>query len=65
MKPSRCAASTSARTKVPLLKQFFLITAKPAMFVANVAEDGFGNNPFLDRLTATAQNAPVELICAR
>jgi ribosome-binding ATPase len=51
----------------PLLAQFFLITAKPAMFVANVAEDGFVNNPFLDRLTefATKQNAPVVAICAK
>ena len=40
-----------------LLKQFFLITAKPAMFVANVAEDGFTNNPMLDRLTAYAKRA--------
>jgi len=37
------------------------------MFVANVAEDGFENNPFLDRLTeyATRQNAPVVAICAK
>jgi ribosome-binding ATPase len=50
-----------------LLKPFFLITAKPAMFVANVAEDGFKNNPMLDRLTAyaTAQNAPVVAISAK
>ena len=56
-----------SRDELPLLKQFFLITAKPAMFVANVAEDGFENNPFLDRLTAyaTAQNAPVVAICAK
>ena len=49
------------------LKQFFLITAKPAMFVANVAEDGFKNNPLLDKLTAfaTAQGAPVVAICAK
>ena len=49
------------------LKQFFLITAKPAMFVANVAEDGFENNPFLDRLRdfAKKQNAPVVAICAK
>jgi len=49
------------------LKQFFLITAKPAMFVANVSEDGFNNNPLLDRLTAfaTAQKAPVVAICAK
>lgn len=49
------------------LAQFFLITAKPAMFVANVAEDGFENNSFLDRLKAFAekQNAPVVAICAK
>ena len=50
-----------------LLKQLFLITAKPAMFVANVHEDGFENNPYLDRLReyATKQNAPVVAICAK
>ena len=56
-----------SKEELPLLQQFFLITAKPAMFVANVAEDGFENNPYLDRLTeyAKAQNAPVVAICAK
>ncbi len=56
-----------SKEEQPLLQQFFLITAKPAMFVANVAEDGFENNPFLDRLMAyaKAQNAPVVAICAK
>ncbi len=56
-----------SRDESLLLKQLFLITAKPAMFVANVAEDGFENNPFLDRLIAyaAAQNAPVVVICAK
>ena len=51
----------------PLVKQFSLITAKSAMFVANVAEDGFENNPFLDRLReyADKQGAPVVAICAK
>jgi len=50
-----------------LLKPLFLITAKPAMFVANVDESGFENNPYLDRLKAYAdsQNAPVVAICAK
>ncbi len=50
-----------------LIKPLFLITAKPAMFVANVAEDGFENNPLLDRLKAyaEAQHAPVVAICAK
>jgi GTP-binding protein YchF len=50
-----------------LLKPLFLITAKPAMFVANVDESGFENNPLLDRLQqyAAAQDAPVVAICAK
>ncbi|MGA1155618.1 MAG: redox-regulated ATPase YchF [Burkholderiaceae bacterium] len=49
-----------------LLRQFFFITAKPAMYVANVAENGFENNPHLDKLKAFAQTqgAPVVAICA-
>ncbi|KQP44008.1 redox-regulated ATPase YchF [Pseudorhodoferax sp. Leaf274] len=73
----RCQAALNENTPVraleftkeerPLVKTFSLITAKPAMFVANVAEDGFENNPFLDRLTeyATKQGAPVVAICAK
>ena len=50
-----------------LLKPLCLITAKPAMFVGNVSEDGFENNPLLERLQAYAagQNAPVVAICAK
>jgi GTP-binding protein YchF len=50
-----------------VLKPLCLITAKPAMFVGNVAEDGFEHNPYLDRLReyAAAQNAPVVAICAK
>jgi len=50
-----------------LVKPLCLITAKPAMFVGNVSEDGFENNPFLDRLKeyAAAQNGPVVAICAK
>ena len=64
-KPVRTLEFT--KEELPLLQQFFMITAKPAMFVANVAEDGFENNPFLDRLKAYAasQNAPVVAISAK
>ena len=50
-----------------LLKPLCLITAKPAMFVGNVAEDGFENNPLLARLQdyAARQSAPVVAICAK
>jgi ribosome-binding ATPase len=49
-----------------VLKPLCLITAKPAMFVGNVSEHGFENNPHLDKLRAYAlgQNAPVVAICA-
>ncbi len=45
---------------------YCLITAKPAMYVGNVSEDGFENNPLLDRLKeyAAKQNAPVVAISA-
>ena len=50
-----------------VLKPLCLITAKPAMFVGNVAEDGFDHNPYLDQLRAVAerQHAPVVAICAK
>ncbi len=56
-----------SEAELALLKPLCLITAKPAMFVGNVSEDGFQNNPFLDRLQeyAAKQNAPVVAICAK
>ncbi|PPE68124.1 redox-regulated ATPase YchF [Caldimonas caldifontis] len=56
-----------SKEELAVLKPLCLITAKPAMFVGNVAEDGFENNPFLDRLKdyAAQQNAPVVAICAK
>ena len=64
-KPARVVSVS--KEDAPLLKPFCLITAKPAMFVGNVSEDGFENNPFLDRLKeyAEAQGAPVVAICAK
>jgi GTP-binding protein YchF len=49
-----------------LLKPLHLITAKPAMYVANVSDDGFENNPLLDQLVeyARTQGAPIIAICA-
>ena len=50
-----------------LIKGFCFITAKPAMYVGNVMEDGFENNPFLDKLKAFAakEGAPVVAVCAK
>ncbi|WP_028451527.1 redox-regulated ATPase YchF [Chitinilyticum aquatile] len=48
------------------IKSLCLLTIKPAMYVANVAEDGFTNNPLLDRVTehAAKEGAPVVAVCA-
>ncbi len=44
---------------------FHMITVKPTMYIANVAEDGFENNPFLDlvRKIAANENAVVVPVC--
>ncbi len=54
------------KEQMELLKPLCLITAKPAMYVANVSDTGFSNNPLLDQLTeyAKSQHAPIVAICA-
>jgi GTP-binding protein YchF len=44
----------------------FLLTLKPLMYIANVADDGFENNPLLDavRERAAAEGAEVVPVCA-
>ena len=56
-----------SKEELAVLRPLCLITAKPAMFVGNVAEDGFEGNPYLDRLRefAAKQGAPVVAICAK
>src|SRR5690606_13985272 len=52
--------------ELALLRELFLLTLKPVMYVANVAEDGFENNPHLDRVRARAgaEGAQVVPVCA-
>jgi len=49
-----------------ILKDLHLITAKPVMYIANVDESGFENNPHLDAVKqyAEAEGAEVVAICA-
>jgi ribosome-binding ATPase len=49
-----------------LLRPFFLLTMKPTMYVANVAERGFHDNPLLAEVEALAlkEGAPVVAVCA-
>ena len=50
-----------------LLKPSCLLTDKPLMYIANVNETGFKNNPYLDQLEklARSENSVVVPICAR
>jgi GTP-binding protein YchF len=49
-----------------ILRELHLVTAKPTLYIANVAEDGFDSNPMLDavRQLATAEGAEVVAVCA-
>ncbi len=48
------------------LKPYPLLTLKPTLYIANVAETGFTNNPFLTQVKAIAEqeNADVVAVCA-
>jgi GTP-binding protein YchF len=48
------------------LRELQLLTAKPVMYVANVSESGFQNNPLLDAVEkrAAAEGAVVVAVCA-
>ena len=49
-----------------LIRDLFLLTNKPTMYIANVDENGFDNNPRLDAVKklAEAEGAPVVPVCA-
>ena len=55
-----------SREERALVNDVHLITTKPVMYIANVAEDGFDDNPYLDtvRSKAAAENAQVVPVCA-
>ena len=64
---ARPARSVSlSKEELAVVRPLFLLTAKPAMYVANVAESGFENNPLLDRVReyAARENSPVVPVCA-
>jgi ribosome-binding ATPase len=55
-----------AREELAVLKPLFLLTMKPTMYIANVAENGFRGNPLLDAVQAhtAPEGAPVVAISA-
>ncbi len=54
------------KEQMQLLKPLCLLTAKPIIYVANVSEKGFVDNPFLKQVEeyALKENSPVVVICA-
>jgi GTP-binding protein YchF len=64
-KPARAANLSDDDLKQ--VRSLNLLTIKPTMYIANVSEDGFDNNPLLDTVAALAEseNAQLVPICAK
>ncbi len=62
--PARSLAVTQEERL--LLQDLHLLTAKPTLYIANVAEDGFDNNPLLEQVgeIARSEAAEVVVVCA-
>ena len=62
-KPARMANLDEDEKKI--IRSYGLITLKPTMYIANVSEDGFDNNPYLDQVRefAAKDNALVVALC--
>lgn len=54
------------KEELEIIKPLCLLTVKPAMYVANVSDDGFTDNPYVESLRkfAAKENAPVVVLCA-
>ena len=53
--------------ELAVIRPLFLLTIKPTMYVANVEDHGFENNPLLDavREHAASEHTPVVAVCAK
>ena len=53
--------------EIAVVRPLFLLTIKPTMYVANVEDHGFENNPLLDavREFAASEHSPVVAVCAK
>ena len=54
-KPARSLMKNMSADEKLIIRGFHLLTSKPVMYIANVAEDGFDNNPHLDVVKAIAE----------
>ena len=66
-RPARVLLADADAATRERVRQLFLLTAKPVMYVANVDEDGFADNPLLDAVRARAEDegAVVVPVCAK
>ncbi len=46
----------------PIVRDLFLLTAKPAMYIANVSEDGLGGNPYVDAVREYAAHEGADVV---
>ncbi len=59
-RPVRSLELTDA--EAPIVRTQFLLTAKPAMYIANVAEDGLGENPLVDAVREYAAHECADVV---
>lgn len=45
-----------------IIRRLFLLTLKPVLYIANVDDNGFHNNPLLDQITALAQQEKASIV---
>lgn len=54
--PARSFLPNCTEDELNFINSLQLITAKPMLYIANVSEDGFNNNPILDNFTNAINN---------
>ena len=59
-RPARSVALSDEER--PLVRELFLLTMKPVLYIANVLEDGFEGNPHLDAVRARAEEEGAEVV---
>lgn len=59
-KPAR--ALDLSKEELAELRPFFLLTMKPVMYVANVSDNGFDNNPYLDALVELSKDEGASVV---
>lgn len=62
--PARTLALTPEEEQI--IRRLFLLTAKPVLYIANVADDGYQNNPLLEKVQnlAAEEKASLVALCA-